>query len=293
MPLIGGPFLPDTFSRKLENAFSSKGHLCVGIDPHEALIDESGFTVDSQGLERFSMKLLDEVTDVVSIVKPQVSFFERFGAVGFAVLERLLSEASQRGLLVIADAKRGDIGSTMQAYTDAWLSKNAPFICDGLTLSPYLGIGSLHGAIAAATERGKAVFVLCATSNPEGREIQTAAKGDSSVAEMIAKQVIELNQVSAASGSRFGNVGLVVGATVDDPHLFQTLKVQKEKLRSPILAPGFGAQGAELSEIHRIFGSLTPDVICSVSRDILTDGIDNAKRRASAAQESINEALAG
>ncbi len=160
-------------------------------------------------------------------------------------------------------------------------------------MSPYLGIGSLHGAIAAATERGKAVFVLCATSNPEGREIQTAAKGDSSVAEMIAKQVIELNQVSAASGSRFGNVGLVVGATVDDPHLFQTLKVQKEKLRSPILAPGFGAQGAELSEIHRIFGSLTPDVICSVSRDILTDGIDNAKRRASAAQESINEALAG
>lgn len=284
--------MPDTFSRKLENAFASRGQLCAGIDPHESLIDEAGYSLDSDGLELFSMKLLDEITDVVSIIKPQVSFFERFGARGFAVLENLLVEASKRGLLVIADAKRGDIGSTMQAYSDAWLSKNAPFMCDALTVSPFLGVGSLHGTIAEASERGKGIFVLCATSNPEGRDVQMASNGDISVSEMIAEQAIELNQISANSESRFGSVGLVIGATIDNPGLLQTLEGEGGKLRTPILAPGFGAQGAVLGDIRRTFGSIAEDVICSVSRDILADGLDNARRRANALQETLNEALA-
>lgn len=285
--------MPENFSTKLERAFETKGQLCIGIDPHSALVDEAGFSDDANGIEHFSMNLLDQVTDQVGIVKPQISFFERFGSKGFAVLERVLSEASNRRLLVIADAKRGDIGSTMDAYSAAWLAKSAPFICDGLTVSPYLGFGTLNPAIAQATERGKAIFVLCATSNPEGSDVQEAVLNNQTISESIANQAVETNCLSAQSNSRFGNVGLVIGATVTRSSLLSVLAKQPDRLRAPILAPGFGAQGAKLEKLGQIFSELAPDVICSVSREALSDGINNAGRWASAAQNSLREALAG
>lgn len=285
--------MPETFSTKLERAFTTKGQLCIGIDPHSALVDEAGFVDDASGVEHFSMTLLDQVTDHVGIIKPQVSFFERFGSKGFAVLERLLSEASNRKLLVIADAKRGDIGSTMDAYSAAWLTKSAPFICDGLTVSPYLGFGTLNSAIAEATERGKGLFVLCATSNPEGRPIQEAMIIGETISESIAQQAITTNSLSAQSNSRFGNLGLVIGATVNRPDLLSALAKQTDRLRAPILAPGFGAQGAKLEDLKKIFSELAPDVICSVSREVLVDGLNNAGRWAANAQTSLREALAG
>ncbi len=285
--------MPETFSTKLERAFTTKGQLCIGIDPHSALVDEAGFVDDASGVEHFSMTLLDQVTDHVGIIKPQVSFFERFGSKGFAVLERLLSEASNRKLLVIADAKRGDIGSTMDAYSAAWLTKSAPFICDGLTVSPYLGFGTLNSAIAEATERGKGLFVLCATSNPEGRTVQEAIISDKTISESIAQQAITTNSLSAQSNSRFGNLGLVIGATVNRPDLLSALAKQMDRLRAPILAPGFGAQGAKLEDLKKIFSELAPDVICSVSRVVLVDGLNNAGRWAANAQTSLREALAG
>ena len=285
--------MPETFSTKLERAFTTKGQLCIGIDPHSALVDEAGFEDDAGGVEHFSMTLLDQVTDHVGIIKPQVSFFERFGSRGFAVLERLLSEASNRKLLVIADAKRGDIGSTMDAYSAAWLTKSAPFICDGLTVSPYLGFGALNSAIAEAIERGKGLFVLCATSNPEGRTVQEAIISDKTISESIAQQAITTNSLSAQSNSRFGNLGLVIGATVNRPDLLSALAKQMDRLRAPILAPGFGAQGAKLEDLKKIFSELAPDVICSVSREVLVDGLNNAGRWAANAQTSLREALAG
>lgn len=285
--------MPESFSSKIEKIFANIGQLCVGIDPHSHLLDENGFSDDATGLEHFSFKLLDSVSSAAGIVKPQVSFFERFGAKGFAVLEKLLTEASGRGLLVIADAKRGDIGSTMEAYTAAWLDKAAPFICDALTLSPYLGVASLHQTIATATERGKAVFILCATSNPEGADIQQASRNGDTVSVSVATQAFKLNEISARSNSRFGNVGLVVGATVKDQSVFDKLSSQKQTLRAPILAPGFGAQGANLADLRTIFGDCAQDVICSISRDVLSDGIMNAGQRASQAQDVIRQTLAG
>lgn len=284
--------MPDSFSKKLARAFAERGPLCVGIDPHAALLEEAGLAADVSGLEAFALNLLDQITDVVSIIKPQVSFFERFGSAGFAVLEKLLSEAAQRDLLVIADAKRGDIGSTMDAYTGAWLSKSAPFICDALTLSPFLGFETLHGAIATASERGKAVFVLCSTSNPEGRQIQSAIDEGKTIAEQISAKAIVLNQISAQSESKYGTVGLVIGATGNNTKVLDQLANQRGSLRAPILAPGFGTQGAELSQLKRIFGEVSQDVICNVSRDILSDGLINAGKRATHAQEILNSAFA-
>lgn len=284
--------MPDSFSKKLAIAFAERGPLCVGIDPHAALLEEAGLAADVSGLEAFALNLLDQITDVVSIIKPQVSFFERFGSAGFAVLEKVLAEAAQRDLLVIADAKRGDIGSTMDAYTGAWLSKSAPFICDALTLSPFLGFETLHGAIATASERGKAVFVLCSTSNPEGRQIQSAIDEGKTIAEQISAKAIVLNQISAQSESKYGTVGLVIGATGNNTKVLDQLANQRGSLRAPILAPGFGTQGAELSQLKRIFGEVSQDVICNVSRDILSDGLINAGKRATHAQEILNSALA-
>lgn len=285
--------LPETFSKKLEVAFESRGQLCVGIDPHDELLLENGFEVSSEGLHNFSLKLLDQLQGVVSIVKPQVSFFERFGSQGFRTLELVLQEANERGFLVIADAKRGDIGSTMQAYAQAWLAQSAPFVCDALTVSPYLGVGSLTQAISIAIERGKGIFVLAATSNPEGLQLQSSVSGKESVSAQVAREVQSLNTNTATSNTRFGSVGLVVGATVDLGQMeLGSINQDRQALRTPILAPGFGFQGAELSHAKSIFGSVAPDTIYTISRSALRNGIKAVNITVAAEQEILKKALA-
>jgi len=290
--MTGEQQLPETFSRLLDQAFSKSGQLCVGIDPHEEFLDDSGFSQSVEGLRHFSLSLLDELTGTVSIIKPQVSFFERFGSAGFKVLEDLCAEASSRGFLVIADAKRGDIGSTMSAYTQAWLGKAAPFIVDALTLSPFLGVGSLAPAVAIASERGKGLFVLCATSNPEGRALQLATVGGISTSKSIATEVSLLNQVSAQSKTRFGNIGLVIGATVNlDAYGLKDLNSGSLAIATPILAPGFGAQGARLSDAKSIFGSNSDKVIYTISRSALRNGLHSVQSVVAADQQELAQAL--
>ena len=283
--------MPESFSKKLETAFS-QSQLCVGIDPHRELLEENDYDLNVSGLEKFSFELLDAISGSVSIVKPQVSFFESYGSKGFAVLERLLSEASSRGLLVIADAKRGDIGSTMQAYTDAWLSKDAPFMCDALTVSPYLGVGSLVPAVSEAAERGKGLFILSATSNKEGKTLQTAQVNGTTVANQVATEVAELNRVTATSKGRFGHLGLVVGATLDRGKFdLVGLNTGTTEFLTPILAPGFGAQGALLSQAKMIFGDNASNVVYSISRSALRDGMHNVRATVLADVAELEEAL--
>jgi orotidine-5'-phosphate decarboxylase len=282
--------LPDTFSRSLEAAFSSKGQLCVGIDPHEDILLDNGFEVSASGVYEFSMKMLDQLEDTVSIVKPQVSFFERFGAEGFSTLEKVLESAKDRGLLVIADAKRGDIGSTMEAYAQAWLGKSAPFVCDALTVNPYLGVGALAPAASIASERGKGMYVLAATSNPEGVLLQSS--GQVSVAEQVANEVAALNSATASSNSRFGSIGLVIGATVPLAKLgLAKINEDKTALRTTILAPGFGYQGAKLADAKSIFGALSGDVLYSISRSALRGGILGVKMAVQQDQNTLHKAL--
>ena len=285
--------MPETFSRRLETAFAKHGQLCVGIDPHAELLEDNGFSDSVEGLLNFSLNMLEQLEGVVGIIKPQISFYERFGSQGFAVLERILTEANQRGFLVIADAKRGDIGSTMRAYGQAWLDKDAPFICDALTVNPYLGVGALKPAVVMAAERGKGLFVLAATSNPEAIRVQSSISEDQTLTKLIAEEVSALNISVAPSKSRFGTLGLVIGATVDLAQLgISDYRSAKPEPVSAILAPGFGYQGAQLKDAKSLFGANADNVIYSISRSALRSTMAGVRSTVSSDAQELAQALA-
>lgn len=262
-PQVGRP----GFGRRLRDALDQYGPLCVGIDPHAALLRAWGMDATAAGAREFGLRTVEAAAGRVGIVKPQVAFFERYGAAGFAALEDVIAAARAAGLIVIADAKRGDIGTTMDGYAAAWLAPGAPLESDALTLSPYLGTDSLNAAFSAATAHEKGVFVLAATSNPESSALQRARVDDEeSVAERVAHDVAARN--IGAPGS-LGPIGLVVGATVDRRAYGLSDIVLAG---TPILAPGFGAQGAEPGDLGRLFGYVASQVVASESRSILSAG---------------------
>lgn len=285
--------LPSSFGSRLKTTFETHGQLCLGIDPHAALLEEWGLPDSVEGLSRFSETVLDASVGRVGILKPQVSFYERFGAKGFAALEKVCERASASGMLVIMDIKRGDIGSTMEAYFDAWLGKSAPFLCDAVTVSPFLGLESLGSFMANAHERGKGVIVLTATSNPEGAALQQAidAKGRS-VSASIWNRLTELNGVVGVPGQP-GPFGAVVGATLKLKNFgLDSILDEQPAIPTPILAPGFGAQGARLQDIDRLFGGSAKTVIASVSRSVLSAGASGIEEAIDSAKRELAEGLA-
>ncbi|MFE7844838.1 orotidine-5'-phosphate decarboxylase [Microbacterium sp. NPDC057407] len=263
-----------SFGARVEKALTTFGPLCVGIDPHESLLREWGVDASPDGARFFGLRVVEAAAGTVGIVKPQVAFFERYGSAGFVALEAVLDAARQAGLIVIADAKRGDIGSTMDGYAAAWLEPGSPLESDAVTVSPYLGTGSLRATLTTAIRNDKGAFVLAATSNPEAFALQSAqvvdveAPDGHTVAERIARDVGVWNASPAFDGS-LGPIGLVVGATVDRAAFGLTDAALRG---APILAPGFGAQGAEPGELARLFGPAAPQVIASESRSILSAG---------------------
>jgi orotidine-5'-phosphate decarboxylase len=264
--------LAASFGTRLEHAFAKYGQLCVGVDPHASLLEEWGLDQSVEALKTFAMTVLEASVGRVGVIKPQVAFFEQFGSRGFAVLEDFAIEAQQSDILVIMDAKRGDIGSTMTGYFDAWLGKEAPFVCDALTVSPFLGIDSLSEVMSESLERSKGLFILAATSNPEAKSVQRAKVGDSTISAEILKQLDGINAVSKSAGAQFGSFGAVVGATLN----FSASGIgslQNDLVSAtPILAPGFGAQGASLLEARDLFQSAANRVIASVSRSVTSGG---------------------
>ena len=284
--------MPTSFGSKLSTAFNTYGQLCVGIDPHAALLSEWGLSDDVTGLRDFSMRALEAAVGRVGIIKPQVSFFERHGAAGFAVLEELAQKAAATDLVVIMDAKRGDIGTTMDAYFDAWLGRTAPFVCDALTVSPYLGFDSLLPLMSECAERGKGMIVLSATSNPEGAALQKASVGGNTIAKQIWDGLGKINQVTAGAGESLGSFGAVIGATLNLPG-FGLGDVQngQDSAATPILAPGFGAQGAELGDVSRLFGDGAKQVIASVSRSVLRAGATGMPKAIEAANAELAAGL--
>lgn len=284
--------MPISFGVKLQSAFEKYGQLCVGIDPHLSLLEEWGLQDDLNGLDTFANKALDAALGRVGIIKPQVSFFERHGSKGFAVLEKLAERASQTDLLVIMDAKRGDIGTTMEAYFDAWLGYNSAFICDALTVSPYLGFGALKETLSGAIERGKGVFVLAATSNAEGSRIQRAttytATETATVAKHIWDSLNEINAVTSDGHARFGSIGAVLGATLSlQSYGLASVQNGQDMAATPILAPGFGHQGADLSAAKHLFGKGSSQVIYSVSRSVLQAGSTGLPKAIEAARSEL------
>ncbi|MEV7020933.1 orotidine-5'-phosphate decarboxylase [Kitasatospora sp. NPDC093558] len=250
------------FGARLRQAMDTRGQLCVGIDPHASLLSAWGLGDDVAGLETFSRTVVEALADRVAVLKPQAAFFERFGSKGVAVLEKTVEEARAAGALVLMDAKRGDIGSTMAAYAEAFLAPGSPLFSDALTVSPYLGFGSLRPALDLAREHGCGAFALALTSNPEGGEVQRAVgAGGEPVAASVLRQLAAEN----AGAEPLGSFGAVVGATLADAGVDLAIN-------GPLLAPGIGAQGATMADLPRVFGASVRNVVPSVSRDVLKHG---------------------
>ncbi|AZK93151.1 MULTISPECIES: orotidine-5'-phosphate decarboxylase [Streptomyces] len=264
------PNLP--FGARLRAAMDDRGPLCVGIDPHASLLTAWGLNDDVAGLERFARTTVEALADRVAVLKPQAAFFERFGSRGVAVLEKTVEEARSAGALVLMDAKRGDIGSTMAAYASAFLDPASPLFSDALTVSPYLGFGSLRPALDAAAAAGSGVFVLALTSNPEGAEVQRAVAADGRT---LAQVMLDHMAAENADARPLGSVGAVVGATLDDAGV-------NLAINGPLLAPGIGAQGATPADLPRVFGAAVGNVVPSVSRGVLRHGPDQPALRAAA-----------
>jgi len=259
-----------TFGARLRAAIDARGPVCVGIDPHGSLLTEWGLTDDVTGCERFALTAVEAIAPLVSVVKPQSAFFERFGSRGVAVLERVIAESRAAGALVLLDVKRGDIGSTSQAYADAYLDPSSPIAVDAITASPYLGFGSLDPMFETARKHDAGVFVLALTSNKEGPEFQHATTADGrTVGATVLDGLRGLND----GAEPLGSFGAVVGATIDGTgHDFA--------INGPLLAPGVGAQGGTADDVRRIFGAAAGNVLPSTSRDVLRAGPEVAALRA-------------
>ncbi|MCX4833813.1 orotidine-5'-phosphate decarboxylase [Streptomyces sp. NBC_01016] len=276
----------DPFGARLRRVMDERGPLCVGIDPHAALLSSWGLNDDITGLETFTRVCVEAMADTVAVVKPQMAFFERFGSRGVAVLERAVADLRAAGTLVVMDAKRGDIGSTMAAYAETFLHKDSPLFSDALTVSPYLGYGSLKPAVDLARESGAGLFVLALTSNPEGGEVQHAVRADGrNVGATMLGHLAEEN----AGEDPMGSFGAVVGATLGD------LSSYELDINGPLLAPGIGAQGATAADLPSVFGSAVRNVVPNVSRGVLKAGPSVAALRDASVRfaDEVREAVAG
>ena len=257
-----------TYWRRLQEIASDRGSLCVGIDPHPALLTSWGLPCDASGLERLSRDLVAALGDVVAVFKPQSAFFEAYGSAGVAALERVLADIAAAGALSILDVKRGDIGSTMEAYADAYLADGAPLAADAITLSPYLGFGSLAPAFERAHRYQRGVYVLARTSNPEGSQVQLALSDDNSVVQAIIDAATEANHVS-----RQRAIGLVVGGT------HASLGCDVADFNGSILVPGIGFQGGRMDDLPAMFGDAFDQVLPVVGRGVLGAGPDPSALR--------------
>ncbi|MGH3840058.1 MAG: orotidine-5'-phosphate decarboxylase [Pseudonocardiaceae bacterium] len=258
------------FGARLMRLVDLRGPVCAGIDPHPQLLGEWGVGDDVPGLEKFALGAVEALAPEVALIKPQSAFFERHGARGVAVLERILVVAREAGALVLLDVKRGDIGSTMAGYAGAYLSDGAPLAADAITVSPYLGVGALEPAFELAGRTGRGVFVLALTSNPEGVEVQTAV---TRTGKSVAQSVVDAVAGRNAGREPIGDVGVVVGATAPVADL------RLAALNGPVLAPGIGAQGARLADLPQVFGAALPHVVAAVSRELLRHGPQPASLR--------------
>ena len=244
-----------SYLEKLERARTEFGPLCLGIDPAEQTLIDWGLPDTPYGIREFAFALLEAAEGRVGILKPQVAFFERFGASGYAALEEVLQAARDADFLVIADAKRGDVGSTMLGYAQAFFGDDSPLRADALTVSPYLGPTSLTETLGYAEDVGAGLFLLAATSNPEAKQLQMAKVGGGTVASKVVEQARKLGP----------SCGVVIGATQDLKELGLE-SVTTSDVGIPILAPGFGFQGAKLDGMEDAFGASSKRVICNVSR---------------------------
>jgi orotidine-5'-phosphate decarboxylase len=278
--------MADTFADRVAAAVHATGPLCAGIDPSPSLLDAWGLSDDAGGLRTFGATCVEAFAGTVGVIKPQVAFFERFGAAGLAELERLVAAAREAGLVVINDAKRGDIDTTAQAYGDAWVGDASPLAADAVTVHAYLGLGALVPLVRLAAANGRGVLVVARSSNPEGRSLQQAVtSAGTSVEDMLLGEIAALNGSAEVPA---GTVGAVIGATLA-PSGFPL-----SQLGGVILAPGLGAQGAGPAEVAERFAGCAPGtVLPSSSRGLLQHGPrpDELRRQAQSLVRALSAAM--
>lgn len=249
-----------SYRTRLEQLTAARGRLCVGVDPMPSVLEAWGLGRDLTGLEACARGIVEELGEKVAVFKPQSAFFEAFGSAGVAVLERVLADIRDAGALSLLDVKRGDIGSSMAGYASAYLGDDSPLRADAITVSPYLGVGSLAPAIEKAVSAGRGLYVLARTSNPDGHAIQTGVVDGVSVAQHV------VDTVAAGNPSWDHAVGLVVGATHED------LGCDVSGFNGSILAPGIGAQGGTIESVRRVFGEASALVLPTASREVIGAG---------------------
>lgn len=279
-----------SFGERLAAEFAASRHLCAGIDPHASLLMDWGLNDTAAGAESLGRQVIEAAAGVAACVKPQISFYERFGSAGFAALERVLADARDAGVLVIGDVKRGDIGSTFSAYAEAWLAPGSPLEVDAMTVAPYMGFETLEGAFPYVREHGKGLFVLAATSNPEAREVQTAVTaGGDALASWVVGKANEWNAREHTDVS-VGSIGVVLGATLNLED-FNIEVSERIEPALPVLAPGFGHQGAKIEDALNVFGGIGHALLANESRSILAGGATGLAARVHQRADLIAQAL--
>jgi orotidine-5'-phosphate decarboxylase len=264
----------ESFAARFAAVRSAQGPLVCGLDPSGELLDGWRLGDTPDGLDRFADIMLEAVAGRVGLVKPQSAFYERHGWRGIRTLQRLVASARAAGLLVILDVKRGDVGSTNDAYAEAYLGKGAPLAADAITVHPYLGLGAMGTFVSRAEESGSCLLVVTRSSNPEGRAVQAAVArpgGTVAVEEQLLQDIGALNERLAPG--RIGPVGAVIGPTHLNPRL------ELAAANCLFLAPGVGAQGATPADVATVFTACPDRVMPSASRSLLSAGPDSGRLR--------------
>jgi len=253
----------DPFAARFAAVRARFGPLVFGADPHGPLLRAWGLTDDADGLERFTDIVLQAATGTVGLIKPQSAFYERHGWQGIRALTCLVENARQAGILVVLDVKRGDVGSTNDAYAQAYLGDGAAIEADALTVHPYLGLAAMGAFVDRASQAGACLLVVTRSSNPEGRAVQAA------VERSLLDDIRILNEKLAPG--QIGPIGAVIGPAPVDPPLDPRALAAANAL---FLAPGVGAQGATPEDVARTFAACPERVMPSASRSLLAAGPD-------------------
>ena len=284
------------FGDRLANAVRiKKNPVCVGLDPRLNQLPD-GIRVDSnasfqsqaKAFEQFCFEIIDATHSLVPVVKPQSAFFEELGPHGVMALGRVCEYASTKGLIVIMDGKRNDVGTTAEAYANAYLGNNgqSPFGADALTVSPYLGSDSLDPFVARCSLVRAGIFVLVKTSNPGSGFLQDLQVETSTISERVADYVQEQSLKSASTPNGYGSVGAVVGATYPE-------QLQAMRRRMPnawILIPGYGAQGGSASDVKHGIDAQGLGAIVNSSRGIIFAYKNTKYASASGWQKAVEQA---
>lgn len=275
------------------------GHpLCVGLDPHLTRIPplfrigamQAGEPRTVDAVRAFLFAFVDRLEGRTAVVKPQSAFYEQLGPAGVTLLADVIRRARDRGLLVLLDAKRGDIGSTADAYARAYLEPEAPMSCEALTVNPYLGLDSLEPFAQRARDHGRGVFVLVRTSNPGAGDLQDLEVKGAPLFHAVARSLAPLEEELRGPETGWSCLGVVVGATWPEEHQ----AVRDALPRALFLVPGYGAQGASAVEAVRGFaegpGGVREGGVVSSSRGVLFPEAANTDD-ASTWEQAVDDAL--